>query len=141
MEQIFLLSNLVVLPFWGIMIVAPRWAVGHRIMRSVLVFLPLTVLYSWLVLPMLPGLLPALARPELRVITTLLADPTGATVAWIHFLAFDLFVGRWQYHDALHHQLPSWLVRITLLCTFMAGPFGLLLYIVVRSRALRSWSW
>lgn len=141
MEQIFLLSNLVVLPFWGIMIIAPRWATGQRVMRSVLVFLPLTALYSWLVLPMLPGLLPALARPELSVIATMLNSPSGATVAWIHFLAFDLFVGRWQYHDALQHQIPAWLVRITLICTFMAGPFGLLLYIVVRSRALRTLSW
>lgn len=141
MEQIFLLSNLVVLPFWGIMIIAPQWQRGQRIMSSVLVFVPLTLLYSWLVLPMLPGLLPALARPELGVITEMLNNTSGATVAWIHFLAFDLFVGRWQYHDALHHRIPIWMLRITLLCTFMAGPFGLLLYIVVRSRTLRSLSW
>ncbi len=141
MEQIFLLSNLVVLPFWGIMIIAPQWQTGRRIMSSVLVFVPLTLLYSWIVLPMLPGLLPALARPELSVITAMLNNPSGATVAWIHFLAFDLFVGRWQYHDAQQHHIPAWMLRITLLCTFMAGPFGLLLYIIVRSRMLRSLSW
>ena len=34
------------------------------------------------------------ARPDLAAVAALLSTPAGATLAWAHFLAFDLMVGR-----------------------------------------------
>ena len=51
---------------------------------------------------------------------------------WIHYLAFDLFVGSWEVSDArasgIHHvwALPC------LFATFMVGPIGLALYFLVK---------
>lgn len=64
---------------------------------------------------------------------TLLGSSTGATIAWIHFLAFDLLVGRWIYLDAEERQISTWLMLPALFLTLMLGPTGFLLYLAVRS--------
>ena len=58
---------------------------------------------------------------------------------WVHYLAFDLFVGSWEVEDARARGVSHWLVLPCLLCTFLAGPAGLGLYLLVRAGArLRS---
>jgi hypothetical protein len=53
---------------------------------------------------------------------------------WIHFLAFDLLIGRWQVDRVLAAGRPLLLRVLTLFCLFatlMFGPLGLLLFLVV----------
>ena len=52
---------------------------------------------------------------------------------WVHYLAFDLFVGAREVRDARQRSIHHLLVVPCLLATFMAGPAGLLLYLVLRS--------
>ncbi len=132
MDALFQVSNLLVLPIWLLMIVAPQWLPTKRIVGSSLIFVPITLLYSTLVLPSFLGLLPALMNPQLAVIQTLLGTPSGATIGWIHFLAFDLFVGRWMYHDSHTIGVQRWIQTSCLRATFMAGPFGWLCYLIIR---------
>lgn len=56
---------------------------------------------------------------------------------WVHYLAFDLFVGSWEVSDARSRGVPHWLVIPCLLATLMAGPAGLLLYLLLRTVWLR----
>ncbi len=56
---------------------------------------------------------------------------------WIHYLAFDLWVGAWEVEDAPRHGLSHWLVLPCLFLTFMFGPIGLLTYLVLRAGAGR----
>ena len=51
---------------------------------------------------------------------------------WIHYLAFDLFVGSWEVSDARTNGVHHLLVVPCLFLTFMAGPAGLLLYFIVK---------
>jgi hypothetical protein len=87
MGSIFRLSSLLVVPFWALTILLPRWRRTMRIMRSPLVSLAPAGLYIALVLPRLREIWPAVARPTLNGIALLLGTPAGATIAWIHFLA------------------------------------------------------
>lgn len=52
---------------------------------------------------------------------------------WVHYLAFDLLIGSWEVRDARLHGIPHWLVLPCLFLTFMFGPAGWLLYMLVRS--------
>ena len=54
---------------------------------------------------------------------------------WVHFLAFDLFVGRWMVDDTLNAQRSRWALLPCLPAAFMYGPAGLLLYFVIRAAA------
>src|SRR5712692_9387048 len=92
MDLIFRLSNVLVLPYWALMILLPRWRWTTRIMRSPLVSAAPAVLYAALVLPRLGQIWPAVSQPALSGIAALLASPAGATIAWVHLLAFDLLV-------------------------------------------------
>lgn len=135
LAQIFSASFLLVAPFWFLLIFLPNWTWTARIARSPWTVAPAALLYAALVLPSLVNVLTAVANPDLAGITALLGTPTGATIAWVHFLAFDLFVGRWLYLDSRERGLSPWLVSPVLLLTLMLAPIGFLVYLLVRSMA------
>lgn len=133
MELLFRACNLLVLPVWALMIFLPRWRWTARIIRSPLVSAAPATSYAVLVLPRLGTIWPAVARPTLIGVEALLGSPAGATIAWVHFLAFDLFVGRWIYLDSQERRVSPWLMVPALFLTLMLGPAGFLFYLVVRS--------
>ena len=132
METIFSLSSFVVLPFWTLMILLPRWSWTQRIIRSPLVILAPSLIYAALVLPRLGEVFSEVANPTLPGIAGLLGSPAGAAIAWVHFLAFDLFVGRWIYLESRKLGLSAWFVSPILFLTLMLGPIGFLLYLTLR---------
>jgi Domain of unknown function (DUF4281) len=133
MVALFALASTFVLPFWLAMILAPTWRWTTRVMRSPLPVAALAAVYAGLVLPRLAVLLPVLAQPNLQPIASLLATPDGATIAWIHFLAFDLFVGRWAYLDSRARGLSPWPMAPVLALTLLFGPLGYLAFLGVRA--------
>jgi Domain of unknown function (DUF4281) len=63
-----------------------------------------------------------------------LFDVPGLLVAgWLHYLAFDLFVGVWIASRSAQIGLPHIAVMPLLLLTFMFGPAGLLAFVIIRS--------
>jgi hypothetical protein len=56
---------------------------------------------------------------------------------WVHYLAFDLFVGSWEVSDSRSEGIHHLLLVPVLILTFMAGPAGLGLYFVLKY--LRRW--
>jgi hypothetical protein len=135
MERLFEWSNLAVLPFWALMVLAPRARVTQAVMRWPVVPALLALLYAVLVLPRMGALLPMLAQPQLGAIAALLGTPAGATIGWVHFLAFDLFVGRWAYLDSRERGVSAWAMAPVLLLILMFGPLGLLAYLALRAVA------
>ena len=61
----------------------------------------------------------------------------GIVVGWTHYLALDLFVGLWIARDADHKGFGRWIQAPILLLTFLAGPLGLLVWLIVRERRAR----
>jgi Domain of unknown function (DUF4281) len=133
MDWLFRLSNALVLPFWALMILLPRWRWTARIMGSPLVSLAPASLYAALVIPRLGEIWPAVSHPTLGGVATLLHTPAGATIAWVHFLAFDLLVGRWIYLDSQERQVSALLMAPMLFLTLMLGPAGFFVYLAIRS--------
>jgi hypothetical protein len=74
---------------------------------------------------------PVVTNPKLPEIAALLGSPAGATIAWAHFLAFDLLVGRWMWLENRERAISPWLMALILFFTLMLGPFGFLLYLIV----------
>ena len=115
------------------MILAPHWRWTQRIISSPLVTMPIALLYVALILPLANELVSASLSPTLATISTTLATAQGATAAWAHLLAFDLFVGRWAYLDSRERRINAWLMALVLCFILLVGPFGFLLYLVVRA--------
>ncbi|HEY4188116.1 MAG TPA: ABA4-like family protein [Polyangia bacterium] len=133
---VFSVSALFIMPFWVLMALAPRWRWTERIVRSPAIVAGPLMLYAALVLPLLLTLLPAVARPSLPVIASLLGSARGATIAWMHFLALDLFVGRWIFLDGKAHGRSAWLISPLLVLTLLFAPLGLGVYLLLRGRPI-----
>ena len=131
-ETLFSLANVSVLPGWALLIFAPRWKPGSTLVAPVIVAGLLSALYLLL---FASGLLGGAEGGfgSLDELARLFANPTLLLVGWVHYLAFDLFIGAWEVRDARRLGVSHWLVVPCLLLTFLAGPVGLLLYLIVRS--------
>jgi Domain of unknown function (DUF4281) len=138
MESIFQLTTLAVAPFWLAMMLAPRARLTSRLLGGFWgIVVPIAV-YAALAGPHLAEVLPVVLRPDLPRVAALLATPAGATLAWAHFLAFDLFVGRWIWLDARERNVHPLVLAPILFLTLMLGPLGLALYLGARSLASRT---
>ena len=132
METLFKLSSFTALPFWVLMIFLPRWRVTKRLMSSPLVCAAPAALYAALVIPRFAEVWQAVSSPEVSGVAALLGSPVGATIGWLHFLAFDLFVGRWIYLDSRERGVSVWVMAPVLFLTLMLGPCGFLLHLIAR---------
>ena len=70
-------------------------------------------------------------------VRAIFASDGGATVGWTHYLAFDLFAGLWIARDADAKGFSRLVQAPILLATFLAGPLGLFVWLVVRERRAR----
>ena len=68
----------------------------------------------------------------LAKVKLLFSSDEALLAGWIHYLTFDLFVGMWICHNADLRGINRWILLPCLVLTFMAGPTGLLLYIIIR---------
>ncbi|NEP41700.1 MAG: DUF4281 domain-containing protein [Okeania sp. SIO2H7] len=128
LELIFNGANLFVLPFWALIIFLPKWGITKKIISSFIPFVVLAALYIYLfVISITPENAAALSNPKLADIARFFADERAAATGWIHFLALDLFLGRYIYLEG--QRTGVWTAHSLILCLF-AGPMGLLSHIL-----------
>ena len=85
-----------------------------------------------------PGTAPyALADYSIAGLRKLFLSDGGLVIGWTHYLAFDLFTGLWIARDADNKEFGRAFQLPFLLATFMAGPIGLLAWLIVRERRAR----
>jgi Domain of unknown function (DUF4281) len=61
----------------------------------------------------------------LENVQKLFTSPWAALAGWVHYLAFDLFVGAWISKRVMDEGLPRWTLIALLPLTFVFGPMGL----------------
>ena len=132
-ELLFSLAFPLALPFWVLMIVAPGWSWTRRIIGSPLIVVPPALVYALAVLPEFGTVLAAVGNPQLAGVAALLGSPIGAAAGWAHFIAFDLFVGRWCYLDARERGIHPLVMAPVLVLTILLAPLGLLAYLGLRA--------
>jgi hypothetical protein len=69
---------------------------------------------------------------SIEAVRALFANDRALAAGWLHYLAFDLFVGAWISRDGLRRGVPALLLLPCLPLTFLFGPAGLLLYLALR---------
>jgi hypothetical protein len=124
--QVFSIANSLAALSWVALALAP--ARTWRIIRFAIPGL-LAVLY---IVYIIPGMQGGGGFDTLANVMTLFTREEAVLAGWIHYLAFDLFVGTWEAEDALARGVSRLLVVPCLALTFMFGPAGLLTYFAVR---------
>ena len=72
-------------------------------------------------------------------VKSLFTSEWAVLTGWIHYLAFDLMAGLYIVNNAQSLHIPQLAIVPCLLFTFMLGPFGLLLYLLLRLGWTRKW--
>jgi Domain of unknown function (DUF4281) len=70
---------------------------------------------------------------SIEAVRALFANDAALTAGWLHYLAFDLFIGAWISRDAANRGIFPLIVLPSLPLTFLFGPVGLLLYLAARA--------
>ena len=137
MDKFFQYVNLFPIPLWLAMMFAPRAPITQRASRSSIIF-GLAALHYIASLGLAVsafrkgGQGQSLDFTSLEGIRRGLGTKEGALGAWSHMLALDLFTGAWIYRESRRIGAPAWVRIPSLAFTLLAGPFGLLLFLVWR---------
>ena len=130
-DTLFLVCNYAVLPAWLLLAVAPHHRLTQTIVHAVWIPLLLGPLYIYALF--FGGPAPEGAGfGTLKEVMALFTSPTAVLGGWIHYLVFDLFIGAWIVRDAKRQGINHWLTVPFLFATLMAGPAGLMLYLMLR---------
>lgn len=128
-ETLFSLANGVALVGWLALAVWPRPWVTQQVSALVLPGL-LAVAYAVLLASYAPGAEGGFG--SLAAVAQLFQTPGVLLAGWIHYLAFDLFVGAWVVREGQRAGVAHLALLPSLLLTFLAGPIGFLLFLVTR---------
>ena len=135
----FTIFNAAVIPAWLLLVLAPDREITHKLVHALWIPVLLAVAY-------LTAFALNPASPEgggfgsLEGVMILFTSPHAVLAGWIHYLAFDLFVGAWEVRDAARRGVPHLLVVPCLGLTLMLGPAGLMAYLLVRYARTRVWT-
>ncbi|KAK8944873.1 hypothetical protein KSP39_PZI007903 [Platanthera zijinensis] len=134
----FTWGTVAVLPFYTLMVIAPRATFTKKLMESDIPFGALGILYGCLLyLSWTPETLRVMFAtkyllPELPGITKMFANEMTMASAWIHLLAVDLFAARQVFHDGLKNNVETrHSVSLCLLCC----PIGILSHVITKGIA------
>jgi purine-cytosine permease-like protein len=139
---LFSVFNMLALAGWFIL--AAGVALDRSWLRDTLAgtYIPVTLSAAYLVLIVF-----FFARAEggfdtLENVQKLFLSPWVALAGWIHYLAFDLFMGSRIARSMAEQELPRWPLLLLLPFTFLFGPAGYLAFEILKAanRRLRATS-
>ena len=131
-EGVFSACNLLAMAGWILLLTLPR---QRRAMTIAGTAIPLTLAAVYLLLFLLHARDSAGGFSSLAAVAQLFENRWLLLAGWVHYLAFDLFIGAWETRDAMARRVPRLLLAPCLLMTFMLGPIGLLCYHLLRARS------
>jgi hypothetical protein len=140
LDLLFLLVNLIPLPFWFLMIFLPRRRFTRQIISNYLVFIVLGAIYIFVIVGAVVAGIAQIQKTgplnhlsPLQVLTTLLATPAGTLAVWTHMAALDLVAGHWIYQEAERLHAPRLFTSIMLILTLLLGPLGVFVFVLWRT--------
>ena len=130
-DSVFQTCSMLAMAGWLILlIISPFWSSFDKFLIGVVITL-FAIVYAWLIFQVFrPGDFQKFG--SLDGVMELFTDKTAVTAGWVHYLAFDLFTGIWIKKNAQKYGIHHLILIPCLLFTFMLGPIGLLLYLLVR---------
>ena len=137
-DTVFSIANMWPLLFWLLLALGPRTEMTARLVLFGGI-LPLAIVYAVLLPMIMMGAIDPVGPEggsmdftQLSGVMALFDSKGGATIGWIHYLAFDLLVGLWVARNADQYGYARWVQVPILFFVLMAGPLGLSLYLFLR---------
>jgi hypothetical protein len=130
-ETLFSFAGTLVLPGWLLLVILPRWRYSATLISGFIIPVLLAFLYGWLIFANMGGSEGGFGT--LAEVRALFSNDFLLLAGWVHYLAFDLFIGSWVVRDSQRQGIHHLAVIPCLFLTFMLGPVGLLTYLAIRA--------
>ncbi len=130
-ENIYLIANWGVVPFWLLLIFAPDSKLTKFFVYSVVTPLLLSTAYIFIGYKIyLEGeIFGAFGLYNgLEDLYAVFSNENFLLIFWLHFLSISLFLGSWIARDSLRYSVPKIILVISLTITYFSGPVGILIY-------------
>ena len=134
-ENIYLLANWGVIPFWLLLIFLPHNQITNFLVQSVVVPLLLAAGYAYISYDLFTqgNIFSGFELYSgLDGLYAMFANEALLLLFWLHFLAISLFVGTWIVRDSKKYFIPKIVLIPSLILTYFSGPIGLVLYWFIR---------
>ena len=134
-ENIYLLANWGVIPFWLLLIFAPNRGFTNFFAQSIIAPLLLAIGYLYLSynLYLEENIFDGFELYSgLNGLYSMFANEILLLVFWLHFLSISLFTGSWIVRDARRYIIPKIITIPSLVLTYFSGPVGLVIYWFLR---------
>ena len=135
LETVFSFATFIAMFGWILMVAVPADP-RAKLLSGIIIPLTLSVIYLvfiFLHFSGAPGGFSSLAD-----VRTLFGKDELLLAGWVHYLAFDLFIGAWESRDSQRLQIPRLVMVPCYVMTFMLGPIGLLFYFAIRTAKTKS---
>lgn len=130
MTQIFGIGSSAALLGWVLLIFLPHWKGIAQAVAGIL--LPGLLSLAYAVLIAVWWSRGAGGFNSIEEVRALFGSTPLLVAGWLHYLAFDLFVGAWISREARKEGIPHLVIVPLLPLTLMFGPIGLLAYLLLR---------
>ena len=135
-ENIYLWTNIGILPFWFMLIIIPNSRFTRFFVNSIIIPLILATTYVYIIYQAILLNEPIFDFFKLYLsldnLYTIFATESFLLVFWLHFVALNLFLGSWVSSDGVKHNISRNLILIPLVLVYFTGPLGLVLYWIIR---------
>lgn len=130
--EIFSIANSMAMPMWLLMIILPKWKVTRFLIDYKVIPLLLSVIYAfYMIYHIQTGA--GLDFGSLSSVMALFTLENAVMAGWVHYLAFDLLIGMWMLNENQKLGIHQLLMAPCLFATFMLGPVGFLLFMIIRT--------
>ena len=130
--DVFSIANFSVMPMWLLMIFLPKWNVTQLLMNYKIIPLLLSLVYAFYIfLSIQAG--GGMDFGSLESVMALFSQENAVLAGWVHYLVFDLLVGMWMLEQNKTLNIHPVVMAPCLLATFMMGPVGFLLFMIIKS--------
>ncbi|VVB16001.1 unnamed protein product [Arabis nemorensis] len=135
-SSVFAVGTTAVLPFYTLMVVAPKAEITKKSMESGIPYIVLGVLYAYLLyLSWTPDTFKYMFSskymlPELSGIAKMFSSEMTLASAWIHLLVIDLFAARQVFNDGLENQIET---RHSVSLCLLFCPVGIISHFVTKA--------
>ena len=134
-ENIYLIANWGVIPFWFLLVFFPNNQITNFLTQSIIIPLLLASGYVYLSYNIyLDGNI--LSGFELYSgldgLYSMFSNEALLLIFWLHFLAISLFAGTWIVRDSKKYLIPKIVTIPSLVLTYFTGPIGLVFYWFIR---------
>ena len=130
-ENIYLIANWGVIPFWLLLIFLPNNQITNFFTQLIIPFLLLSVGYAYLSYKIYleENIFDGFELYSgLDSLYSMFANEVLLLVFWLHFLALSLFMGAWIVRDSRKYLVPKIVIIPSLILTYFTGPMGLVIY-------------